>query len=222
VQPAPSQAEFCQFGCTAGMAYRLANPRNAKFKAGLGLGYSGISAGRTLAHELGHSHDRPHAPCGGAGNVDPDFPYEGGGLGVPGWDIVNEQWLAPEEHADVMGYCTPDWISDYTYGALHHRIAAVEGLRGAREALPSSPWLTFELEPGGTLRRPQVSDFGFLPEGPPVTVQFWDERGQKVGEAEGSLIRYGERAGGVVVLQAPALTVAAVSLTDSSLLQLTP
>lgn len=219
VAPSPSQAEFCQLGCTAGMAYRLANPRNAKFKAGLGLGYSGPSAGRTLAHELGHSHDRPHAPCGGAGNADPDFPYEGGGIGVPGWDIVNEQWLAPEEHADVMGYCTPDWISDYTYGGLHRRIAAVEGLREAREALPSSPWLSFELEPGGTLRRPQVSDFGFLPEGPAVTVQFWDERGQKVGDAEGSLIRHGG-AGGVVVLAAPALAVAAVSLGDSGLLQL--
>jgi hypothetical protein len=119
-----------------------------------------------------------------------------------------------------MGYCTPDWISDYTYGALHHRITAVEGLREAREELPSSPWLSFELEPGGTLRRPQVSDFGFLPEGPAVTVQFWDKRGQKVGEAEGSLIRHGGRVGGVVVLRVPPLAVAAVSLGDSGLLQL--
>ena len=80
---------------------------------------------QTLAHELGHNMGRRHAPCGGAGNVDPNFPYAGASIGVVGWDVysfVNGlsttlQLKSPATSTDIMSYCY-DWISDYTYQAI--------------------------------------------------------------------------------------------------------
>lgn len=79
----------------------------------------------TVAHELGHNFGRPHAPCGLADNTDPNYPYPGGLIGVPGTDVRG--WMAgrtataltfPPSYFDLMGYCTPgslNWISDYNY-----------------------------------------------------------------------------------------------------------
>ncbi|MCY3943967.1 MAG: Ig-like domain-containing protein, partial [Gemmatimonadetes bacterium] len=39
-----------------------------------------------LAHEVGHTLDLLHAPCGGALGTDPEFPYDNGGIGVWGYD----------------------------------------------------------------------------------------------------------------------------------------
>ncbi|HEX9582677.1 MAG TPA: Ig-like domain-containing protein [Gemmatimonadales bacterium] len=87
---------------------------------------------RIVAHELGHNFGRYHSPCGGAQGPDPSYPYSGGVVGVPGHDV--RSWavgrttqalaLAPTL-GDVMGYCSPSWISDYTY----QRIAAFRGER---------------------------------------------------------------------------------------------
>ena len=33
-----------------------------------------------MSHELGHNFSRPHAPCGGVANPDPNYPYAGGVL----------------------------------------------------------------------------------------------------------------------------------------------
>jgi len=212
VAPAVDQQDFCQFGCTAGLAYRVASPRNSKFKSGVGLAYTGTNAARTLAHELGHIHDRGHAPCGGAGNADEDFPYAGGGIGVEGWDILGEAWIDPQEHDDVMGYCKPDWVSDYTFAALHRRISAVEGLRVERDPLKRASWLTFQVDGVDTARRPRVQEFAFEPEGPPLLVRLLDEAGGLVGVDEASLIRYGDLPGGVVVLSDPGPAVSMVQL----------
>jgi hypothetical protein len=70
-----------------------------------------------FAHEEGHNFDRPHSPCGGAGAPDPNYPYPGGVIGVPGWDVfASTNNLKPAAtYTDVMGYCSTQWISDYVY-----------------------------------------------------------------------------------------------------------
>ena len=74
-----------------------------------------------LAHEVGHSLDLSHAPCGDAGNPDPDFPYADGGIGAWGYDF-RDGVVVNRGAADVMGYCHPAWISDYSYRkVLDHR-----------------------------------------------------------------------------------------------------
>ena len=101
-------------------------PRNSAWG---GLGYIGfpVSVGRnqdvTFAHELGHNLSLRHAPCGGAGGPDPAFPYDGGSTGVWGYNPQTGGLVDPVVYKDLMGYCSPDWISDYSFvKALNYRV----------------------------------------------------------------------------------------------------
>ena len=86
-----------------------------------GLGYIGfpLAVGaanqRTMAHELGHTLSLRHAPCGGAIGPDSGYPHEGGVIGVWGYDFGEKRILDPFLYKDVMGYCRPSWISDYSF-----------------------------------------------------------------------------------------------------------
>ena len=75
----------------------------------------GIADGGTLAHELGHNQGLQHAPCGGTGGADEDYPYEGGVTGVWGYDMYADRLVNPFLYKDVMGYCSPTWVSDYHF-----------------------------------------------------------------------------------------------------------
>ena len=79
------------------------------------LGWDDLSeAGPTAAHEFGHNWGRLHAPCGNPSHVDPGYPYVGATLGVFGLDLRTERLIEPSTH-DLMSYCRPRWVSDYTY-----------------------------------------------------------------------------------------------------------
>lgn len=74
---------------------------------------------RVVAHELGHTWGRFHAPCGippdsvSQSTIDPSYPY-GAGIGVYGFDVAAVS-LKPPFTPDIMGYCINPWISDYNY-----------------------------------------------------------------------------------------------------------
>ena len=69
-----------------------------------------------LAHEVGHTLDLEHAPCGGALGTDPDFPYPNGSIGVWGYDFRDGTVVSPEQRRDIMGYCyEKGWLSDYYF-----------------------------------------------------------------------------------------------------------
>ena len=75
-----------------------------------------------IAHEFGHNFSLPHAPCGGAGNPDPAYPNADGTTGAWGYDFRDGS-LVPPSWFDLMGYCSPDWVSDYFFTkALHFRL----------------------------------------------------------------------------------------------------
>jgi Big-like domain-containing protein len=113
--------------------------------AGIGTGFTGIGyLGSTpldfgpsthdvmirgpnapLAHELGHNMGRKHTPCGNPLDPDLNYPYPGGSDGESGADLytwsINGTFPAEKPGAttfDLMGYCAPRWISDFTYEAL--------------------------------------------------------------------------------------------------------
>ena len=86
---------------------------------GASVGYDGASETEIISHELGHSWGRSHAPCGINGNTDPNYPYSSGNIGVYGMD-VSTATLYPPSTAEVMSYCHPQWISDYTYTGVYN------------------------------------------------------------------------------------------------------
>jgi len=131
--PAESASSYCSQGCVAGLGF-TGGVNDSWGRAAIGLGYEGFDniATETALHEVGHNHGRYHAPCQ-VGDPDPAFPYPGGKIGVWGYDRMSAKLFEPTV-ADVMGYCTPIWISDYTYNALFKRIKAVSS--SARRIIP--------------------------------------------------------------------------------------
>ncbi len=87
-----------------------------------GIGYIGYPAAvsiqhdETIAHETGHNLSLPHNPCSGQeGNPDPNYPYAGGKIGTWGYDIVTGALYDPNVYVDLMTYCSPEWVSDYSF-----------------------------------------------------------------------------------------------------------
>ncbi|MDE2973859.1 MAG: M66 family metalloprotease [Gemmatimonadota bacterium] len=81
-------------------------------------------------HEVGHTMNLWHAPCGGAGGPDPRYPYENGSIGAWGYDMAERMLLDPERYRDIMSYCFDHiWISDYQFDrAMTHRLNGDGGI----------------------------------------------------------------------------------------------
>ena len=87
-----------------------------------------------IAHELGHTLNLQHAPCGHElEGVDPSFPYPDGSSGAWGYDFRNSGRLVSTDTPDLMSYCGGtsnqygrignQWISDYHFtNALRYRL----------------------------------------------------------------------------------------------------
>jgi hypothetical protein len=85
----------------------------------------------STSHEIGHNHGRSHAPNCGAGGADPGYPYMNGALGVDGISLSEGVLYPRQMRFDIMGYCSPTWISDYTWSGLEQRVRAVSAFSTA-------------------------------------------------------------------------------------------
>ena len=120
--------------------------RNLLGVAGIAnLGYP-VSVGSDVdyvyTHEVGHTMNLWHAPCGGAGGPDPQYPYDNGSIGVWGYDMAKGVLLDPEQYRDVMSYCFDHiWISDYQFDrAMTHRLNGDGGINhNAETEAPPGP-----------------------------------------------------------------------------------
>jgi hypothetical protein len=119
--PAASFAAYCPQGCVLGLASGIPAATDATQRAAAGVLFGDENTIATMPHELGHTHGRSHAPCGGAAGADPAYPYAGGKIGTWGYSIVTKMLFDPAVYADQMGYCHPEWQSDYSFNALFIR-----------------------------------------------------------------------------------------------------
>ena len=153
-----------------------------------------------IAHELGHNLNLFHAPCGGAGGPDPYYPYEDGSIGVSGYDMVSGSLVSPQTW-DLMSYCEPMWISDYSFTrALSHRIALGAAIPPAFAAAEKGLLLWGGLNEAGEL----VLEPAFVVNAPirlpdadgPYTLTGESERGDNLFSLSFAIPQYADAEGG--------------------------
>jgi hypothetical protein len=126
-QPTDSIGQYCGGGCVAGIGFVTNTQSFARHqRVALGLSFANLASAQTFAHEVGHNHGRPHAPCGGAAQADPSYPYANAKIGWWGLEGV-DKLHNPATDTDIMGYCNNQWVSDYTYGLFADRVAFLNG-----------------------------------------------------------------------------------------------
>lgn len=113
VTGAETREEFCD-DCPTGTS-EAGNGNRAAFA--LGAAFADQRSEDTLIHELGHMHGLLHAPCGDPSDVDESFPHEGALIDLEGYDVRTDSFV-PADHIDLMAYCYPRWVSDYSYAKL--------------------------------------------------------------------------------------------------------
>jgi predicted small secreted protein len=126
--PSQNEGQYCGGGCVAGLGM-IGSPGDSYSRAAIGLGFGGSISTETAVHEIGHNHGRQHSPCGGAQGVDPGYPYPNAAIGVWGYDLLTKQLQDPNQATDLMGYCQPIWVSDYTYEAFFARVKQVNNAK---------------------------------------------------------------------------------------------
>lgn len=203
INPTANAMQFCGQGCVAGLAPLAQQASDNRNRCGIGLGFKDRDmAAETAMHELGHALGREHAPCGlGGQQSDRNYPYPQAGLGSWGWEAPKKALRHPSSVKDMMSYCSPIWISDYTYKAIFDRISFVNAspLMKLPEGFPET-WRSFVVEVDGSLHWGDSVKLDSVPSGTPKTVYLLDENGKQIGEATGFFYGTHHLPGGSVVV----------------------
>jgi hypothetical protein len=151
VAPSGTFSGYCRSTCIAGLAFQAAANTPA-LRVGVGVGYAGEQMSMTMAHEVAHGHGRLHAPCGATAGLDSGYPHPDGVTETSGFDARTGQLVA-ETRKDMMSYCTPQWISGYTYQALLERSLQVNGRVTSEVAGGEQDWQVLIVGADGEARR---------------------------------------------------------------------
>jgi len=182
---------YCGSSCISGIGW--IGLKAAIGFDGFGAAHSGAS--QTNAHEVGHNHGRLHAPGCDASGADSAFPYVSNGKGYIGnsahpnygFDIKTQAIYPYATYYDIMGYCNPQWISDYTYEAL---LAYAQSQRAVESAAVQSErvlLLSGQIDPANgrvTFRPAYVLDTpggAQLPDPGEYTLELLDANGEVIG-----------------------------------------
>jgi hypothetical protein len=211
VAPAATVDSYCPGGCYLGLSFRT-DRAASKYQAGVGLGYTGDLAATILAHELGHMAGRKHSPCKVSTYLDAEYPQAEGKTASWGWDVRTRSLLSPEATRDLMGYCQPAWISEYTYRGVLGRLSDVTASAGKAASLSvGQPGWRVLLVGETRARWGLPAAPGTEPEGAPETASVLDESGaviasvpvwrSEVGEGNGWSVQVPEPQPGWAAIQ---------------------
>ncbi len=217
IAPSNSFQSFCGYGCVLGLAPQTTRVSPSQ-QAGLGVGFSHETTASTMVHEMAHAHGRGHAPCAQGGSiqgVDSRFPYAGGGTGVWGWDSRNGSLKNPAQMKDVMGYCDPSWVSDYTYDALATRSTQVNAAARLFKD-PHTQLTAMLLYADGTARWAGMSTEE-RPGGDAESATVLDQDGEILGEVEVIRLKLSHVDDELLYLPDPASHWAALELSDRTI-----
>ena len=184
------QAKRATDGVTDRYYFGVVNVSYSSGVAGLGfigfpaaMGWDSFSIDTVFAHEEGHNFGRMHSPCGGAASPDPNYPYPGGLIGVPGWDAFAASGnLKPTTDSDIMGYCSNPWIADYVY-LSEFNFRSSNGFDVASDVITKNGdglLIWGRIENGKVILEPafQVPATGVTPEAGPYSLEAHDALGQ--------------------------------------------
>jgi len=212
--PTDTFQQFCTAGCVAGLSNLAAQPSDAWARESVGIGWTGGQTATTMVHEVGHTHGREHAPCGLGGQPsDPKFPYAGASIGVWGYDLVLKKMKGPTSTKDFMSYCTPTWVSDYTYNALHARNVAVNALKyDVPPPYLLKPWLSISMDMDGSMRPGPEFSLPAEPGGQASRVEFLDPFGNVLGFSDAIFNPYSSISGGLILFPKPSFEIYSVRI----------
>lgn len=208
--PTESLGDYCGSGCILGMSHLVTEPESAWARASIGLGFTGGWAEETMLHEVGHAHGLGHAPCGTTVGVDESFPYSGGTIGVPGYDMRSDKFITDGTY-DFMSYCDPNWVSDYNFNKLLDRIEILNAQSSKGPERSDRLWRSVVIGLDGALFAGPVLHAGEAPGGTPVEVEVIDTLGVS-SPATGFFLPFGDGDGGTVLFSDPGGEAASVRL----------
>ena len=206
--PANSFNQYCNMSCVTGLSSSSNDPSDEFVRGSVGVGFSGDMTASTMAHETGHAHGRLHSPCA-PGNfiqdVDPQYPYSDAAIGRWGYDILGHTLFDPGGGSrDIMSYCDPRWISDYTYRAIFERMAFVSANVDfhTSESAPSSYFMV-SVDATGALKRGPKVELSRPPSGEPRTLTALDALGGVRRSVAARFHPLSDLPGGILIVPAP-------------------
>lgn len=168
-------------------------------RTAIGVGWSGDTAPETAVHEIGHNHGRSHSPCGVSG--DPNYPHQGASIGVLAFHPGQSQLISPNQWVDFMSYCSPAWVSDYTFKALVNRMKIVNGAAIAfPPAMMNRTWDRIRVLDGQVTWLEPVT-MGLPPVGESLAVSVQSDAGTT--SVTGHYYAYDHLPGGLLYVPAP-------------------
>ena len=109
---------------------------SGEFEGASGIGNLGrrvaysVTDASVIAHEFGHNLSLQHTPCGDPLGIEPAYPHANASPGGWGYDFGEERLVPPDEYKDLMSYCGPPWVSDFSFDkALRYRLHGAGTLR---------------------------------------------------------------------------------------------
>ena len=111
---------------------------------------------------------------------------------------------APTEFKDMMGYCRPCWISDYSYRAIFKRLQIANS--DAEKSVVNEPrrFRVGLVDGSGTFAWRRYDNIRSRVDGDQIDIELLNKAGKTTGHVTGHYFLYDHEPGGMLLVPAPA------------------